>query len=87
MNARDGLIAASIASYLEEANQSYPTEDEVPKVMPQKIQMQKEEPQPQPQLQQQDGIAAIQKIAEMISGVGVSGLEEGAAIARGRYTA
>ena len=84
MNARDGLIAASIASYLEEANQSYPTEEEVPKVMPRKIETSQEEPQPQPQLQQSDGIAAIQKIAEMISGVGVSGLEEGAAIARGR---
>jgi len=82
--ARDGLVAASIAHYLEEANQSYPLEDEVPKVMPRKIETSQEEPQPQPQLQQQDGIAAIQKIAEMISGVGVSGLEEGAAIARGR---
>ena len=82
--ARDGLVAASIAHYLEEANQSYPLEEEVPKVMPRKIETSQEEPQPQPQLQQSDGIAAIQKIAEMISGVGVSGLEEGAAIARGR---
>jgi uncharacterized protein YbaR (Trm112 family) len=84
MNARDGLVAASIASYLDEANQSYPTEDEIPTVMPQKIQMQQEAPQPQPQLQQQDGIAAIQQIAKMLTGLGESGISEGASMARGR---
>ncbi len=84
MNARDGLVAASIASYLDEANQSYPTEDEIPTVMPQKIQMLQEAPQPQPQLQQQDGIAAIQQIAKMLAGVGESGISEGASMARGR---
>ena len=84
VNARDGLVAASIASYLDEANQSYPTEDEIPAVMPQKIQMQQEAPQPQPQLQQQDGIAAIQQIAKMLTGLGESGISEGASMARGR---
>ena len=85
MNARDGLIAASIAHYLDESNQASPTEDEVPTVRPQKIQVQQEAPQPpMQQLQQDVGIAAIQQIAQMLSGTGESALAQGAEMARGR---
>ena len=85
MNARDGLIAASIANYLGEVNQASPTEDEVPTVRPQKIQVQQEAPQPAMQgLQQDVGIAAIQQIAQMLGGTGESALAQGAAMAKGR---
>ena len=85
MNARDGLVAASIAHYLDEANQASPTEDEVPTVRPQKIQVMQEAPQPPMQgLQQDVGIAAIQQIAQMLSGTGESALAQGAEMARGR---
>ena len=85
MNARDGLIAASVAHYLDESNQASPTEDEVPTVRPQKIQVQQEAPQPpMQQLQQDVGIAAIQQIAQMLGGTGESALAQGAEMARGR---
>ena len=85
MNARDGLVAASIANYLDESNQASPTEDEVPTVRPQKIQVQQEAPQPPMQgLQQDVGIAAIQQIAQMLGGTGESALAQGAEMARGR---
>ena len=85
MNARDGLVAASIANYLGEVNQASPTEDEVPTVRPQKIQVQQEAPQPPMQgLQQDVGIAAIQQIAQMLGGTGESALAQGAAMAKGR---
>ena len=85
MNARDGLVAASIANYLGEVNQASPTEDEVPTVRPQKIQIQQEAPQPATQgLQQDVGIAAIQQIAQMLGGTGESALAQGAAMAKGR---
>jgi hypothetical protein len=85
MNARDGLVAASIAHYLDESNQASPTEDEVPTVRPQKIQVQQEAPQPpMQQLQQDVGIAAIQQIAQMLGGTGESALAQGAEMARGR---
>jgi len=88
---RTGLFAASVSAYMEDAHQIYPTEDEVPVVAP--IQ---EQPQPEAQPQQQSmgaiptdtGIAAIQKIAQMlgqagsIEGVGTGGLEQGASLAR-----
>ena len=85
MNARDGLVAASIAHYLDESNQASPTEDEVPTVRPQKIQVQQEAPQPpMQQLQQDVGIAAIQQIAQMLGGTGEAALAQGAEMARGR---
>ena len=85
MNARDGLVAASIANYLGEVNQASPTEDEVPTVRPQKIQVQQEAPQPPMQgLQQDVGIAAIQQIAQMLGGTGEAALAQGAAMAKGR---
>ena len=37
MSGRNGLFAASVSSYLNEADQTYPTEDEVPVVAPKKI--------------------------------------------------
>jgi hypothetical protein len=85
MNARDGLVAASIANYLGEVNQASPTEDEVPTVRPQKIQVQQEAPQPATQgLPQDVGIAAIQQIAQMLGGTGEAALAQGAAMAKGR---
>jgi len=85
MNARDGLVAASIAHYLDESNQASPTEDEVPTVRPQKIQVMQEAPQPPMQgLPQDVGIAAIQQIAQMLGGTGESALAQGAEMARGR---
>jgi len=85
MNARDGLVAASIANYLGEVNQASPTEDEVPTVRPQKIQVQQEAPQPTTQgLPQDVGIAAIQQIAQMLGGTGEAALAQGAAMAKGR---
>ena len=85
MNARDGLVAASIANYLGEVNQASPTEDEVPTVRPQKIQIQQEAPQPATQgLPQDVGIAAIQQIAQMLGGTGEAAVAQGAAMAKGR---
>jgi hypothetical protein len=85
MNARDGLVAASVAHYLDESNQASPTEDEVPTVRPQKIQVMQEAPQPAMQgLPQDVGIAAIQQIAQMLGGTGEAALAQGAEMARGR---
>ena len=88
---RNGLFAASVSAYMEDAHQIYPTEDEVPVVAPVE-----EQPQPEVQPQQQSmgtiptdtGIAAIQQIAQMlgqagsIEGVGTGALEQGASLAR-----
>jgi hypothetical protein len=83
MSGRNGLMAAAVSSYMNEADQTYPTDDEVPMIDPRRVQ---EEPPEQPMQQSMipadTGIAAIQQIASMIQGVGTSGLEEGAAIAR-----
>lgn len=83
MSGRNGLMAAAVSSYMNEADQTYPTDDEVPMIEPRRVQ---EEPPEQPMQQSMipadTGIAAIQQIASMIQGVGTSGLEEGAAIAR-----
>ena len=91
MAGRNGLFAASVSSYLNEADQTYPTEDEVPVVAPKKM----EDMIPEPPQQQSmgaiptdTGIAAIQQIAQMlgqagsIEGVGTGGLEQGASLAR-----
>ena len=83
MSGRNGLFAASVSSYLNEADQTYPTEDEVPVVAPKKIEeMAPAAPQQQSMVPTDTGLAAIQQIASMIQGVGTSGLEEGADIAR-----
>jgi hypothetical protein len=83
MSGRNGLMAATVSSYMNEADQTYPTDDEVPMIEPRRVQ---EEPPEQPMQQSMipagTGIAAIQQIASMIQGAGTSGLEEGAAIAR-----
>lgn len=83
MAGRNGLFAASVSSYLNEADQTYPTEDEVPAVAPKKIEeMAPAAPEQQGMVPTDTGLAAIQQIASMIQGVGTSGLEEGADIAR-----
>ena len=91
LSGRNGLFAASVSAYMEDAHQIYPTEDEVPVIAP--VQEQ-EKPEPQPQQQSMGtiptdtGIAAIQQIAQMlgragsIEGVGTGGLEQGASLAR-----
>ena len=81
---KNGLLAASVASYMEEANQTYPVEGEVPTVPVQKAPVSQPEPQPQQvsQVSPQMGIDAIRQIASMIEGTGTGGIEEGASIAR-----
>ena len=91
---RNGLFAASVSSYMNEADQVYPLENEVPIVASQKI----EEEVPAVQEQQvrtaipsDTGLEAIQKIASMIqtsntpvsniTGTGTSGIDQGAEIA------
>ncbi len=97
LTGRNGLFAASVSSYMNEADQVYPTEDEAPIVAPQKIE--KEVPAVQEQqventIPTDTGLAAIQKIANMIqnsnvpvsdiAGTGMSNIERGAAIAEKR---
>ncbi len=86
MAGRNGLMAAAVSSYMNEADQIYPTDDEVPVIEPRKAQeAPPEQPVQQSMVPSDTGIAAIQQIASMlqpIQGVGTSGLEEGAAIAR-----
>jgi hypothetical protein len=85
---RNGLLAASVVSYMNEADAAYPTDDQI---LPPKIQEQPvEQSMPEaasPALSQDVGVQAIQQIANMlqgnsIAGVGTGGLEEGASIAR-----
>jgi len=83
MAGRNGLFAASVSSYLNEADQVYPMEGELPVVAPKKMEeMAPAAPQQQSMVPTDTGLAAIQQIASMIQGVGTSGLEEGADIAR-----
>ena len=89
MAGRNGLMAAAVSSYMNEADQVYPTDEEVPVVEPKPVQelMAAEPAQQQAALPADTGIAAIQQIASMlqpqsVQNVGVSGLEEGADIAR-----
>jgi hypothetical protein len=93
LSGRNGLLAASVSAYLEDANDMYPLEEDVPTVVPQKIdptvQEQEVVPQkmvPQTVIPQDTGLTAIQQIAKMIrpvAGSGVSALSEGAELARG----
>jgi len=88
MAGRNGLFAAAVSSYLNEADQVYPTEDEVPVVAPKNMEnTAPEQPVQQSMLPMNTGVAAIQQIASMlqpqtVQNVGVSSLEEGADIAR-----
>ena len=86
---RDGLFAASVAAYMNEADERLPNENTPVVPVRQRTGAEAEaERQPEQKQQQQSmvptdtGLAAIQKIASMIQGVGTSGLEEGANIAR-----
>lgn len=85
MAGRNGLFAASLSSYMNEADQVFPTEDEVPVVAPKKVDQAAVQPQPQNTVSADTGIAAIQQIANMLQNqnIGTAALEEGAAIARG----
>ena len=69
---------------MNEADQVFPTEDEVPVVAPKKVDQVAAQPQPQNTVAADTGIAAIQQIANMIQSqnIGTDALEEGAAIAR-----
>jgi hypothetical protein len=88
MAGRNGLLAAAVSSYMNEADQIYPTDNEVPVIEPKSIeQMVPAQPQQQSMVTPETGLAAIQQIASMlqpqsVQNVGVSGLEEGADIAR-----
>jgi hypothetical protein len=86
---RDGLFAASVAAYMNEADERLPNENTPVVPVRQRTGAEVEaERQAEQQQQQQSmvptdtGLAAIQKIASMIQGVGTSGLKEGADIAR-----
>jgi hypothetical protein len=86
---RDGLFAASVAAYMNEADERLPNENTPVVPVRQRTGAEAEaERQAEQQQQQQSmvptdtGLAAIQQIASMIQGVGTSGLEEGADIAR-----
>jgi len=90
---RDGLFAASVAAYLNEADERLPNENTPVVPVRQRTgaeaeaERQAEQQQQQSALSADTGIAAIQQIASMlqpqqIQGVGTSGLEEGAQIAR-----
>tara|TARA_S200002703_G_scaffold68300_2_gene59311 strand:- start:1324 stop:4362 length:3039 start_codon:yes stop_codon:yes gene_type:complete len=81
LSGRTGLFAASVSAYMEDAHQTYPTEDEVPVVAPVEEQPE-DQPEQQSMVPTDTGLAAIQQIASMIQGAGTSGLEEGADIAR-----
>ena len=91
MAGRNGLFAASVSSYLNEADQVYPMEGELPVVAPKKMEdVAPSVPQQQSMgaIPTDTGIAAIQQIAQMlgqagsIEGVGTGGLEQGASLAR-----
>ena len=91
MAGRNGLFAASVSSYLNEADQVYPMEGELPVVAPKKMEdVAPAVPQQQSMgaIPTDTGIAAIQQIAQMlgqagsIEGVGTGGLEQGASLAR-----
>jgi hypothetical protein len=92
LTGRNGLLAASIGSYMEEADQSYPTEGEVPPVLPKKIEEQPvAEATTAPVQQNQDIANSLSKSimdlissAQSVQGTGTSGLEEGRAIAGNR---
>jgi hypothetical protein len=89
---RDGLFAASVAAYMNEADERLPNENTPVVPVRQRTGAEAEaerqaEQQQQSALSADTGIAAIQQIASMlqpqqIQGVGTSGLEEGAQIAR-----
>ena len=91
LSGRNGLFAASVSAYLEDANDIYPLEEDVPTVVPQKIDPMAQEQEVVPQetvsqavIPQDTGLTAIQQIAKMIqpiAGTGKSSLEEGARIA------
>jgi hypothetical protein len=95
LTGRNGLFAASVSSYMNEADQVYPTEDEAPVVAPQKIEEETtavQEQQVENTIPTDTGLAAIQKIANMIqnsnvpvsnvAGTGVSNIELGASMAK-----
>jgi hypothetical protein len=88
MSGRNGLMAAAVSAYMNEADQIYPTDEEVPVIEPKSMeQMVPAQPQQQSMVTPETGLAAIQQIASMlqpqsVQNVGVSGLEEGADIAR-----
>jgi hypothetical protein len=92
LTGRNGLLAASVSSYMEEANQTYPTQEEVPPVLPKKIdEQQAVEVSPTPTQQNQDIANSLSKSimdlissAQSVQGVGTGALEEGAAIAGNR---
>ena len=79
-------MAAAVSSYMNEADQIYPTDNEVPVIEPKSIeQMAPAQAQQQSMVSPETGLAAIQQIASMlqpVQNVGVSSLEEGAEIAR-----
>ena len=86
---RDGLFAASVAAYMNEADERLPNENTPVVPVRQRTGAEVEAERQAEQKQQQQsmvptdtGLAAIQQIASMIQGVGTSGLKEGADIAR-----
>jgi hypothetical protein len=88
---RNGLLAASVVSYMNEADAAYPTDDQIlpPKIQEQPAEAPAQDPAQMPSsaIPTNTGIQAIQQIANMlqgnsIAGTGTSGLEEGASIAR-----
>ncbi len=88
MAGRNGLMAAAVSAYMNEADQIYPTDEEVPVIEPKSMeQVVPAAPAQQSMVSPETGLAAIQQIASMlqpqsVQNVGVSGLEEGAEIAR-----
>jgi len=83
---RIGLFAAGVSNAMDDMHESLPSYEDLPKVPAQpEAQPVVEQPVQQSTVPTDTGLAAIQQIASMlqpIQGVGTSGLEEGAAIAR-----
>jgi len=84
MAGRAGVIGASLGNYMEEDHDNLPAYEDLPNAPVQEIPQEQAEQQQQQQsmVPTDTGLAAIQQIASMIQGVGTSGLEEGADIAR-----
>ncbi len=84
MAGRAGVIGASLGNYMEEDHDNLPAYEDLPNAPVQEIPQEQPEqpPQQQSMVPTDTGLAAIQQIASMIQGVGTSGLEEGADIAR-----
>ena len=88
LTGRNGLFAASVSAFMEDADQIYPLESEVPAIAPRPRETVQEAQPAQPTQQQQyeqlgASIMQMMKAAQSIPGTGTSGLAQGAKIAAG----